>query len=176
MLEWPRALTFDEQLKRGKFTATMSWHPRDAEEIKTIRNVGSKSRVYTCHLHSPPPEGWTEHLRPPPAWPLDTPLLPPHIRNELAPCSKWTSRGTCCLFSHPSAASGTPITSCLKKKNWRIRWEFLSNIDLLQRENDRVRSSSQKFQAKWESHRVSLTVYEDLNLTAKTQASIKIMH
>lgn len=49
-----------------------------------------------------------------------------------------------------------------KYKNCGIRWPFLSNIDLLDREYGRVRSLNQQFKAKCESHRSFLTAFKDL--------------
>ena len=47
--------------------------------------------------------------------PLDTPLPSPHIRNKLGPPTfrELASKGTCCFFSLPPAATGAPIKTCL---------------------------------------------------------------
>ena len=54
----------------------------------------------------------------PPAWPLDTPLPSPHVRNQLgSPLpsprpGEQVSKGNCYLFSLPAAAAGSPINPC----------------------------------------------------------------
>ena len=77
------------------------------------QRVASKSRV----LSMPPAQHTTRGVgktpKPPPAPPLDTPLLSLPRRNRLATPPQGASKGTCYLFSLPAATAGAPVKTCL---------------------------------------------------------------
>ena len=88
----------------GKFwikDAKRPKHPTD-----TPKEPEAKAGSWACPLHTTPAKPGQNTSAIPPAWPLDTPLPSPYIRNQLAPyLREGASEGTCSLFSlHPATA------------------------------------------------------------------------
>ena len=61
----------------GQDTKTIQKNP-----TATFEELGAKARYCACPLHATPAKGWTNHLSPPLARTLDTPL-PSSVRNHL---------------------------------------------------------------------------------------------
>lgn len=78
-------------------------------------------------LHTAPPTGWANH-QVPSAWPLDLPLVSPHLRAYVALTNiSGSSKGNCYFFSFPPAATGVPIKPCLNLLSGLINFYWLKN-------------------------------------------------
>ena len=71
------------------------WRARSKNRV-----LGAKASRCKCPRHSTPPEGWTNQLSHPLAWPLDTSLSLLHIRNQLTLLlGEWAKETVVCSFS-----------------------------------------------------------------------------